>query len=219
MIHHPVSIAKVAVKNTASIKQGNKGFDADPAKEHPYAIINSGLPPDLNKNISTLLKEGCGIRSIGRILKISASTVIRRILKIGSFIEPPIIGTGRTFEADELCTYISSKASPVWIAYAIDKSSKEVAAFNIGSRSNQMLSGIINPLLQSLPIRVHTDKLLQYKTLIPDVLHCTKKNGINHIERKNLTLRTHLKRLNRRTICFSKSITMLRACLMIYFFG
>jgi insertion element IS1 protein InsB len=37
-----------------------------------------------NEKIKVLLKEGCGIRSIGRILKISAVTVIRKIKIIAS---------------------------------------------------------------------------------------------------------------------------------------
>ncbi|WP_409070947.1 IS1 family transposase [Flavobacterium sp.] len=37
------------------------------------------------------------------------------------------------------------------------------------------------------------------------------------MERKNLSLRTHLKRLNRRSICFSKNLIILNAVLRIYF--
>ncbi|WP_291287929.1 IS1 family transposase, partial [Flavobacterium sp.] len=47
--------------------------------------------------------------------------------------------------------------------------------------------------------------------------HSVKRFGTNHIERKNLTLRTHLKRLNRRTICYSKSLVVLIVILKIYF--
>jgi hypothetical protein len=47
----------------------------------------------------------------------------------------------------------------------------------------------------------------------------SKFRNTNHIERKNLSLRTHLKRLNRRTICFSKSLVILSACLRIYFWS
>ncbi|MBL7706316.1 MAG: hypothetical protein JNM21_12295 [Taibaiella sp.] len=67
--------------------------------------------------------------------------------------------------------------------------------------------------------KVFTDKLPNYKYLLPSTIHSTKYSGTNHIERKNLTLRTHLKRLSRRTICFSRSIAMLHGCLMIYFWG
>ena len=42
-----------------------------------------------DKQIITLTKESCGIRSIGRILNISPSTVIRRIKKIASQLERP----------------------------------------------------------------------------------------------------------------------------------
>nr|WP_255505091.1 IS1 family transposase [Algoriphagus sp. Y33] len=66
---------------------------------------------------------------------------------------------------------------------------------------------------------ISTGRLKNYKYLIPKKIHLTNVNGINHIERMNLNLRTHLKRLNRRTICFSRSVAMLAACLKIYFWG
>lgn len=77
------------------------------------------MPPDLDTQIKTLLKEGCGIRSIGRILNSSATTIIRRIEITASKIKTPEIYTRHTFEVDELCTFISNKKTPVWIAYAI----------------------------------------------------------------------------------------------------
>ena len=56
-----------------------------------------------------------------------------------------------------------------------------------------------------------------YLGLVPKELHHVKRRGINRIERMNLTLRTHLKRLNRRTIAYSKSLLVLTAILKIYF--
>jgi IS1 family transposase len=67
--------------------------------------------------------------------------------------------------------------------------------------------------------RIYTDKLRQYKTLIPAAIHRTTNRGTNHIERNNLTIRTHIKRLARRTICFSRKIAMLHSVLKIYFWG
>jgi len=60
----------------------------------------------ISNNIISLLKEGCGIRSIARLLHISAVTVLSRIRKIASAIVKPIITIGRTYEVDELRTYI-----------------------------------------------------------------------------------------------------------------
>jgi len=43
---------------------------------------------------------------------------------------------------------------------------------------------------------------------IPPQQHVISKKNTQAIERKNLTLRTHIKRLCRKSICFSKSVTM-----------
>jgi len=64
-----------------------------------------------------------------------------------------------------------------------------------------------------------TDKLHTYKNLIPKNLHNTKKRNTTSIERNNLTLRTHLKRLSRKTICYSKNFEMIEAALKLYLWG
>jgi insertion element IS1 protein InsB len=145
--------------------------------------------PDMNKNIIQFTKEGLGIRSTARILKISTTTLLKRIVSIARNIVKPIISKGKTYGVDELCTYIRHKKNYIWLVYALEKNSKTVVSFNVGKRTNKTLSRVLETL-----------KLSE---------HSVKRFGTNHIERKNLTLRTHLKRLNRRTICFSKSLVFL----------
>lgn len=175
--------------------------------------------PPINNQIINLTKEGCGILSISRILKIGINTVLRRIRYIANQIKKPILCFGKAYEMDELCTYVKCKTKKRWIAYAIRKDTKEVVDFSIGSRTNNTLRKVTGTLILSNAVKVFTDKLPNYKSLLPSTIHSTRHRGTNHIERKNLTLRTHLKRLSRRTICFSKSETMLYACLKIYFWG
>ncbi|WP_129020226.1 IS1 family transposase [Edaphocola flava] len=126
---------------------------------------------------------------------------------------------GKEYEMDELCIYVKNKARKRWIAYAIRKDTREVVDFSIGSRTNRTLTKVTDTLILSNAVKVFTDKLINYKYLLPSSIHSTKNRGTNHIERKNLTLRTHLKRLGRKTICFSRSIAMLAACLKIYFWA
>jgi insertion element IS1 protein InsB len=179
-------------------------------------IYQSKLVED--RQIAQLIKEGCGIRSISRILKIANSTVNRRILKISRLIKRPSpIPFGKIYQVDELFTYIGSKNNRVCIAYSLNPITGEVFDIVVGRRNKSNLMKVVSTLLLSHPKMIITDKLIIYKTLIPIEIHPTKNRGINHIERKNLTLRTHLKRLNRRTICYSKSILMLEAVLKIYF--
>jgi insertion element IS1 protein InsB len=182
-------------------------------ENYTYQAYNS----DINKSIILLTKEGLGIRSTARILKISTTTLLKRIVSIARKINQPIISKGKTYEVDEMCTYIGSKRNFIWLVYALDKNSKTVVSFNVGKRTNKTLSRVLDTLKLSEAKKIFTDKLKNYRYLLDEKMHSVKRFGTNHIERNNLTLRTHLKRLNRRTICFSKSLLIFTAVLKIYF--
>ena len=172
-----------------------------------------------NKWIRSLIKEGNGIRSIGRLLQISFTTVLKRIVNIAKNIRKPMLTTGKAYEVDEMRTFYKGKTRLLWIVYALRSDTKQVADFAVGTRTIKTLKKVIDTVLLSGAKKIYTDRLHLYKYIIPCHLHSSKAYSTNHIERKNLNLRTHLKRLNRRTICFSKSIAMLAACLKIYFWS
>lgn len=169
--------------------------------------------------ITNLLKEGSGIRSIGRLLLISNTTVLKRILITAEAITKPVTFLHKSYKVDEVCTYCKSKGKKIWIVYALQKDNKQVADFAVGGRTKKTLRKVTDTLVLSKPEKIFTDKLNLYGFIIPKSIHCTCQYGTNRIERKNINLRTHLKRLNRRTICFSKSIVFLVACLKIYFWA
>jgi len=181
--------------------------------------INKACEQDTNYWIQTLIIEGCGTSSIARLLKISPTTVTRRILAIANMIRRPAIVTERTYEMDELVTYIGRKKTRIYIAYAIDRKTREVVDYIVGRRNKRILGFVVNTLILSGALEIRTDKCVIYPEIIPKEIHHVKNRGINYIERKNLTLRTHLKRLNRRTIAYSKSLLVLSAILKIYFWG
>lgn len=172
-----------------------------------------------NSEIVELIKASCGIRDIARKLGISPTTVLKRILGIAQSIHRPPLLMGREYEMDEMMTFIGSKKSRVCIAYAIDRKSREVIGFSVGRRNKATLRRVVDSLLLSDPKQIRTDKCPLYPSLIPKEIHHVKRRGINRIERMNLTLRTHLKRLNRRTIAFSRSLSVLVAILTIYFWS
>lgn len=107
----------------------------------------------------------------------------------------------------------------MWLAYAINKTTKEVAAFYLGKRNNRTLCAIVKTLLNAKANQIYTDRLKNYQYLIPAEIHMTKRFGTNGIERKNLSIRTHLRRFGRKTICFAKSIVTTTAILKIYFWS
>lgn len=175
---------------------------------------------NINELMKSLLKEGCGVRSISRILHISSKTVLSRMLKIANEIKIPYFNKlGCKFEVDELWTFIKRKEDFTWITYAIEQQTKSVIDFFVGRKTRENIKPLINKLLLLNPKRIYTDRLNIYPSLIPKEIHKRFQYCTNRIERMNLTLRTHIKRLIRRTICFSKSKIYLEAHLKIYFWG
>lgn len=172
-----------------------------------------------NEAIANHVKHGLGIRAAAQLLQISTGTVLRRIIRIAKAIPRPAVMLCKEYELDELCTYVRKKTQQLWVVYAIRRDTKEVVDFTVGRRTNKTLKRVTDTLLLSCAKKIFTDKLCNYQSLIPTVMHSTLQYGTNHIERKNLDVRTQLKRFNRRTICFSKSIHVMMACLKIYFWG
>jgi insertion element IS1 protein InsB len=173
--------------------------------------------------IVKLHKESVGIRGIGRLLEISPQTVIRFMRRKSDEILLELrkreITYNSTWEVDELHTFYKNKNQECWIAYALNHKTKEIIDFVVGSRSKAVIAPLINNLLLSNPTQIRTDKLLLYKYLIPISIHKTVVRCTNYIERKNLTLRNHIKRLNRKTLSFSKSLDMISVSMRLYFFG
>lgn len=61
---------------------------------------------NVNQNIIIFTKEGLGIRSTARVLKISTTTLLKRIISIAKNIRKPMIHFGKTYEVDEMRRYI-----------------------------------------------------------------------------------------------------------------
>ena len=109
-------------------------------------------------------------------------------------------------EWDEFWSFVQKKANQRWTWYAVERKTGLIVAFHNGRRTDESLKALIAKMAH-LSIRIcHTDAWAAYEKLLPSkYLHIIGKDNTWKIERKNLNFRTHLKRLNRRTICFSKN--------------
>ena len=126
---------------------------------------------------------------------------------------------GCKYEVDEMFVRIANDRIHNWLTYAIEQKTKSVIGFCVGSKSIENIKPIIDKVLLLKPQRIYTDRLPLYRNLIPRHIHKVFQYCTNRIERKNLTLRTHIKRLSRKTICYSKNEKYLDAHLRIYFWG
>jgi insertion element IS1 protein InsB len=111
-------------------------------------------------------------------------------------------------EADEMWSYVGSKRKPRWLWHAIDHGSRKVLAYVFGRRQDEVFLQL-KALLEPFGItRFFTDHWGAYARHLAPGTHVPGKRNTQQIERKHLTLRTRIKRLARKTICFSKSIEL-----------
>ncbi|XLS31029.1 IS1 family transposase [Flavobacteriaceae bacterium M23B6Z8] len=106
-----------------------------------------------------------------------------------------------------------------WLIYGIERHTKQIIDFIVGGCTKENIKRLLDKLLLLNPTRIYTDRLNIYPNQIPKEIHIVFRYCTNKIERMNLTLRTDIKRLSRRTICFSRNKQYLEAHLRIYFWG
>lgn len=111
-------------------------------------------------------------------------------------------------EMDEMWSFVKRKKDPRWLWHGIDHHSGKVLAYVFGRRQDEVFLNL-KALLEPFGItRDYTDHWGAYIRYIDEDKHQPGKRNTQKIERKQLTLRTRIKRLTRKTICFSKSIQM-----------
>jgi len=92
--------------------------------------------------------------------------------------------------------------------HAIDHGTGAVLAYVFGRRKDEMFLQL-KALLEPFGItRYYTDHWGTYARHLDPEEPNPGKHHTQQIERKHLTLRTRIKRLTRKTICFSRSIQM-----------
>jgi len=111
-------------------------------------------------------------------------------------------------EMDEMWSFVGSKKQQRWLWHAIDHATGSILAYVLAPHKDQALVKLVN-LLKPFGIkRFFTDAWGAYERILDPDTHLIGKQNTQKIERKHLTLRTRIKRLARKTICYSKSIVM-----------
>ena len=171
---------------------------------------------DMNFNAS-------GMRDTARVLRISTDTVLRELRKKEAALESVNSALLRTLnpdevsvdierageaEMDEMWGFVGKKKDQRWLWHAIDHTTGAVLAYVFGRRKDEVflqLKALLEPFGLT---RFYTDHWGAYTRHLDPEVHCPGKRHTQKIERKHLTLRTRIKRLVRKTICFSKTTQM-----------
>ena len=186
----PHCTAPTLIKNGFTANRKQQFYCKTCTKRCIDFYTNKGCRKEINAHIIMLIKEGMGIRSMARVLCISTTTLLKRILLIAKGVQSPPICSGQIYEVDGMRTFLRHKGKVIWIVYALDRVNKNVISFAVGSRTKKTLNQVINTVVLSNPKRIYTDGLIHYKFLIHNTIHKVTRFGTNRIERKNLSLRT-----------------------------
>jgi insertion element IS1 protein InsB len=105
-------------------------------------------------------------------------------------------------------SFVGTKKRARWLWHALDPHSGRVLAYVVGSRKDATFLKLQALLAPFGITRYYTDKAGVYQRHLAHEQHTVSKLTMQKIERKHLTLRTRLKRLTRKTLCFSRSFLM-----------
>ena len=108
-------------------------------------------------------------------------------------------------EVDEHGSFVGNKKNRHWLWYAFDTKRKQVIAHTFGPRTDKTCRHLLALLAPFSMGFITTDDWGSYERKILPEIHLTGKLFTQRIERHNLNLRTHIKRLTRKTIGYSRS--------------
>jgi insertion element IS1 protein InsB len=127
--------------------------------------------------------------------------LIRRTVELSQWVDPEA-------EADAIWRFVQSKRQPHWLWHAIDHETREIFADVLSDHKDAALLELKTLLAPFGITQFYTDDWGTYTRHLEPAIHSVGNANTQGIERKHLALRTRIKRLARRTICFSKTALM-----------
>ncbi|MDZ8108648.1 MAG: IS1 family transposase [Nostoc sp. DedQUE12a] len=156
--------------------------------------------------------NGMGFRAIERDKGVHHTTIIYWLKQIGSQLpdvphsnDLPSVG-----ELDELETFIGGKKNKVWLWTAVNHFHEGILAWVIGDRSSETFKFLWDIVSCWQCYFYVTDGWKVYSCFIDPGDHIVSKTYMTRVEGENTRLRHYLARLHRKTLCYSKSVVMLK---------
>jgi insertion element IS1 protein InsB len=184
---------------------------------------DKGHLPAVKQQIVDMTLKGSGVRDIVRVLGVSSATVmeVRKTKapavqqvneKLLHTLDPAqvdiILRQVEQAEMDEMWSFVGSKRQQRWLWHAIDHHTGQSVAYVFGAREDATFLELQDLLAPFGITHFYTDGWGTYRRHLDPSTHTVGKQHTQKIERKHLTLRARIKRLARKTICFSRSILM-----------
>jgi IS1 family transposase/transposase-like protein len=184
--------------------------------DHTY----DGRKSDVKHKIIEMGLSGGGIRDVARVLEISTDAVTGELKKKETLLDSVSSELLKTLEhaenievdilkaeeaeADEMWSFVGKKENRRWLWHAVGHKTGKVLAYAFGTHEDKVFLELKRLLEPFGIVKFYTDNWGAYERNLNPANHEIGKRNTQKIERKHLTLRTRIKRLARKTICFSK---------------
>src|SRR5262245_60852468 len=213
----PRCSSRNVVKNGRTRQRKQRYLCQDCRRQFIRDYTTLGCLPEIRDLRVVLTLNGCGVRDLARALRVSANPVLKPLRRAAAALpEPRPARRVCTRELDEFWSFVGRKRHPRWTGYAFDRPRRRVAAFVNGRRTDLSARALRRKLGRARVNSYRTDDWQSYRKCLPRSRRDVSKTGARPIERHNLNFRTRLKRLQRRTICYSRSEEMDDAVIKIF---
>ena len=171
-----------------------------------------GYSDDVRRLCIRMSVNGMGFRGISRVTGIAHTSVINWVKQVGGCLpdayepaEIPQVG-----ELDELETFVGRKRDKVWIWTVVDHFRPGIVGWVIGNHSAETFRGLWQAIAWWHCFFWVSDGNPVYPGFIPEGDQIVSKTYMTRVEGENTRLRHYLARLHRKTLCYSKSMEMLK---------
>jgi IS1 family transposase len=161
--------------------------------------------------------NGMGLRGIERVTEIHHTPVMHWIREAGHQLPdaPEAEEIPEITDLDELQTFVGNKRNKLWIWTAVNHKQAGILAWVIGDRSAETFKFLWLIVKCWQCFFYVTDGWKVYPRFIEEGDQIVSKTYMTRVEGENTRLRHYLARLHRKTLCYSKSVEMLKCSLRL----
>ena len=212
-------------KSSQTKKNGlRRGKQSFKCKDCGYQYVENpqprAYPTEVKQLCLKMYLNGMGFRAIARVTEIDHTTIINWVKEQGQELsdelgeeEIPEIA-----ELDELQTFVGGKKNKFWIWTVVNHWHQGIILWTVGDRSQRTFQAIWQVIKCWHSFWYVTDGWKVYPMFIQPEDHLVCKTYMTRVEGENTRLRHYLARLHRQTLCYSKSLDMLKYSIRLLLF-
>jgi IS1 family transposase/transposase-like protein len=182
--------------------------------------LSKSYPLEVKQLCLKMYLNGMGLRGIERVTEIHHRTIMNWIEEAGMELPdtPEEEEIPEITEIDELQTFIGNKKKKVWIWTVVNHWQPGILLWTVGGAAALASRDRSSETFKHLWLTIKcwhsfwyvSDGYPVYPCFIEPEDHLVSKTYMTRVEGENTRLRHYLARLHRKTLCYSKSIEMLK---------